>query len=233
MLSLSVDARATDRARTLQRTLGLHALVAARLSAAPGVRTARVLGWLVSLVFGGAILVLWPRTHGALADVVAVRALKWLSWVGAGLAALSTARDLWTAAAADGTVALAAQRGFSRNDLGRTQWIASMTTIARATLGPGLLLVSLVLMTSRSLAELAGRALFGLGAISYLVALAIALGALGRASVWISARRGRTLLLVLVLVPCLLERAVPELGGVTAWANRWLDCLRGIGASFG
>jgi hypothetical protein len=192
-----------------------------------------VLGWLVSLVFGSAILVLWPRTHGALADVVAVRALKCLSWLGAGLACLGTARDLSAAAEADGTMALASQRGFSRDDLGRAHWIASMTTIARATLGPGLLLVVLVLLTSRSMAELAGRALFGLGAIAYLVALALALGALGRASVWISARRGRTVLVALVLVPYLLERTVPEVGGVTAWANRWLEWLRGIGASFG
>jgi hypothetical protein len=228
---LSADAGATERA--LARALGLHALVAARLSAAPGVRIARTLGWLVSLLFGSAILVLWPRTHGAFADVVAVRALKCLSWLGSGLACLSIARDLSAAAEADGTAALAAQRGFSRDDLGRMQWIASMTTIARATLGPGLLLVALVLVTSRSMGELASRALFGLGAITYLVALGIALGALGRASVWISARRGRTLLVLLVLGPYLLERAVPELGGVTAWANGWLDWLRGSGAGFG
>jgi hypothetical protein len=231
--SLSADAGATEYTRTLARALGLHALVAARLSASPGVRIARVLGWLVSLVFGSAILVLWPRMHGALADVVAVRALKWLSWLGAGLACFSTARDLWAAAEADGTAALAAQRGFSRDDLGRTQWIASMTTIARATLGPGLLLVGLVLVASRSMGELARRALFGLGAISYLVVLAMTLGALGRVSVWISARRARSLLVVLVLGPYLLERTMPELGGVAAWANRWLDWLRGIGVGFG
>jgi hypothetical protein len=111
--------------------------------------------------------------------------------------------------------------------------MASMTTIARATLGPGLLLVVLVLATSRSLGELGCRALFALGAIAYLFGLAAALGALARASVWVSARHGRILLMVLVLGPYLLERAVPELGGVTAWANRWLDGLRDIGAGFG
>jgi hypothetical protein len=233
MPSLSADVAATERGRTLERALGLHALVAARLQAASGVRVARVLAWFVSLVFGSAILVLWPRTHGALADVVAVRGLKWLSWVGSGLACWSTARDLWAAAETDGTAALAAQRGFSRDDLGRAQWIANMTTIARATLGPGLLLAALVLGTSRSLGELGWRALFGLGAITYLVALAVVLGALARASVWVSARHGRILLVVLVFAPYLLERAMPEFGGVTAWADHWLDGLRGIGAGFG
>jgi hypothetical protein len=225
--------RATDHARALERALGLHALVAVRLRSAVGVRVAQVLGWLVALAFGTAIVVLWPRTHGSLADVVAVRALKWLSWLGAGVATFSTTRDLAAAAEADGTRTLAAARGFGENDLGRAQWTATMSAIARATVGPGLLLVGLVLVTSRSLSELGVRALFAVGVIAYLVALAVVLGALARTSVWVSPRRGRSMLLLFVIGPYLLDHATPALRGVTAWANLWLDCLRGMGAGFG
>ncbi len=216
----------------LGRTLGLEALVRARLRAELGVRFARVLAWVASIAFGSAILVLWPTTHGSLADVVAVRALKWISWVGSGLASWSLARDLAAAAVRDGTAALAAQRGFSGRALVRAQWVATMTTIAHVTMGPALLLTGLVLGTARSVPELGARTLFVLGAIGYVFSLAAVLGALSRAAAFLWPRHGRVLLTILVFAPYLLRPALPELVGLTGWAGLWLDGLRRLGAGF-
>ena len=191
---------------------------------------ARVLGWLIAFAFGVAVLALWPRLHGAGTDGVALCAFEWLGWVTSGLAAWSVARDWRPSDESAGITALVAARGFDAAALGRAHWIATVASTVRVALGPAVVVLGLSLATARSAGEFGARALLAAAALAYLVGVAGVLGILARASVWLWPRRGRTLLVLLVLGPCLIRPWQADLWNVPSLFSSWLALLGQLGA---
>jgi hypothetical protein len=169
--------------------------------------------------------------RGALADVVVLRALRWLSWVAGGLAAWSTARDLWANDETDGIVALVAQRGYQPSALVRAHWAATFGVVAQVALRPALGLVALGLATARSPEELGVRVWFSFGVMGYVLVLSAALGSAARGAVWLWPKHGRTLMVLLVLAGSLIEPWGGDSWTVSSFFSRWLDVLGQVGAS--
>jgi hypothetical protein len=211
--------------------MALYGLCAVRLSDAFAVRVAKVLGWAIGVIFGLAVLLLWPTMRGASADVVIMRAVVWLSWLAGGLAAWSTAHDLRAHDETDGIVMLVAQRGYHRSALVRAHWAASCGVVAQVAVRPALALIALALATAPSAHELGIRLVFALGLIGYVLGLSAVLGSVARGAAWLWPKHGRTLLVLLVVAFCLTEPGGDGSWTVPALFWRWLGVLEQGGAS--
>lgn len=206
-------ARAADRA------------LAARL----GAQLAKVSAWLIGLGYAVAMLLLARGTGGALLDVLVIDALGWLSWLTAGLVALSVAAAAKDPESGRGLESLALARGFSLAVIRDARGLAALRRVVRLTLGPALALALLALVLSGSPGLLAARLLLCLGVGGYVLVLALVLGGLAHIAATLAPRHGRSLLLLLVFAPHLARGLWPHVPSVP-WLLGWLlDRLRALG----
>jgi hypothetical protein len=180
-----------------------------------------------ALGFAGAALFAAQPLPGTL-DVILRMALLTLSWC-AGLAALSAAgpapelmlhagRGLWL------------NRGMSWASLRAEQPFASALWILRH-IGAATLLVGAVCVGASSELGLAAQ-LFGvtLGALGYVVALAVGLAVLAHLCHLLGQTRGRALLLAVVFIPELIAPVWPSLPTLISNYSHLLDACLSVGA---
>jgi len=204
-------------------------LYCAWLGKLPGVRMARISGFLLMAGFGCAMLILSTRSDPSAQTMLSIEALAWLSWLVAGLAALSTAQDLSARDDRDGITTLLRQRGYDSRARRRARCLASMYVITRTALVPALGICALALALAKSLGAAAAHALQCAGSLGYLVVLGVVLGAFARWCAAISPRHGRALLLGLVVGPHLARSVWPTVPSVPALFSALLSHLQRLG----
>ena len=137
---------------------------------------------------------------------IVARALVWLSWLGAGTAALSAASELAILGADDGFAALLAQRGFALSALAPARLLATTLRIGRCIALPGVALAILAGALARSGAGLFGALVLSVQVLGYSALLGATLAVLARWSALLQPQHARLLLFALVLVPELRPR---------------------------
>ncbi|MRG91243.1 hypothetical protein [Polyangium spumosum] len=181
------------------------ALSRARLGRTTLSRAGLACGALLGAVFATLAIVL-RATEGTSAP------LEGLVGLGAASITLLAAAPTTLAAASDRTAedreagieALAATRGLRARSLHVVRWVASMLQIGRAIALPlvGLALVTVALSSSGSMAL--RRVVFALGLLAFSAVAGITLGTLAAFSARLGGRRGRVLLVAIVVVPWML-----------------------------
>ena len=219
--------------RRIRRTAALTGLCEAQLRTLLGVKLARIVGLLVAVGFGCAMLVLFTSAGRDVLDVLCLQALAWLSWLAAGIAALSAAQDLAARDRRDGIAALALQRGHDQSTLAYSRLLATVRVIARVTLGPALALALLAMALSGSVAVAASRALLAAGVFGYVLLLGAVLGGLARWAVMLSPNHGRSVLVALVIGPHLARTVWPQVPSIPAWFEALLAKLLQMGMVLG
>jgi hypothetical protein len=176
------------------------------------------------------MLFLASRGVAAHLDGVALRGLGVLSWLAAGVAALSAAQNLQALDQREGVSALALQRGFDARSLGWARGAASVRRIALVTGAPALFLALLALALSPATA-IRSRVLLCGGVFAYVALLAVVLGLLARWAAALSPSRSRALLLAVVLGPALARLVWPLVPSVPALFGWLLHRLGSLGGS--
>lgn len=194
-------------------------------------RTGAQLGKLASLLITVGFAIALPfaarGSAGDASDIVVIAALRWLTWVAASAIALSAvgARD-------DSAPAreLALARGHSSAAFALAESIAAGRRVLWVVGTPACLLGLLAVGCSRSLALVGVRLLLLLGALAYVVALALLVAVLARVSRDVAPTRPRTALLLLVVLPHLVHGIFPRVPSVPAFSSFLLHHLSGLGA---
>jgi hypothetical protein len=173
-----------------------------------GVRAARIYAVMVTLSVTVTIWILARRFGPDTSTVSLVaRSAALLTWIAGGIAALALAAPPKDAALALGIAALASARGIDDKTIARAEMAATVRLLGEVIVVPVIgiaLFVSLIVAGGRldgAIWPILGSVLFGLVAAAL---LGIVTSACRR---W-GGRRGRTLLLVVVLVPWLLTGLV-------------------------
>ena len=213
------------------RLARLVLLLDARQQTLFGMRVARWFGGAIALGYAIAMLVLATSGAAVVADVLVVRALGWLSWLAAGAAALSAARDLAALDTQQGMVALAAQRGFSGYLLEPARTAAAAYAITRVLAIPALALALLALALSPGIGLIGPRVVLCAAVLAYSALLGVTLALLARWSSALSPRHGRSVMLGLVFLPELAAAALGDVPSVPSAFADLLDAAQGIGAT--
>lgn len=178
-----------------------------------GVRAARIYAVMVPISVTGTIWIL-ARHFGPdvnTASMVA-RAAALLTWIAGGLAALALAAPPKDAALADGIAALASSRGIDERGIARAETAATIRLLGEVIVVPIIgiaLFVSLIVAST----QLGGVIWPMLGSVLFGVVAAVALGIVASACRRWGGSRGRTLLLVVVLLPWILVQVLPPTQG--------------------
>jgi hypothetical protein len=217
----------------LRRYLALTDLCASRLRALGGVRVARAFGWMIAAGFAVAMLAAASEADPSVLNTLAVQALSWLSWLTAGLATLSLARDIARRDEQDGIAILAQQRGVEPAALAVARLLATIRVLFRATAPQALTLALLALALSKSVPTAVGRGLLCVGVGAYVALLAVVLAATARWASALSPARGRSVAVALLLGPHLARSVWPSVPSVVAWFESLLRELERIGGSLG
>jgi hypothetical protein len=214
----------------LPRSLSLARAADRSLRTRIGAQLAKLLAWLIGIGYSITLLILARGTGGELLDAPVLDALFWLSWLTAGLIALSAAAAAKQPADGEALAALAAQRGFARAALRDARGLAAVRRIVRLCLPPALWLSLLALALSGSLGLALARLGLCFGVLAYVLLLALLVGGLAHVAATLAPRHGRSLLLVLLFAPHLARVIWPNLPSVP-WALGWmLDQLGRVGA---
>jgi hypothetical protein len=212
------------------RSLSLARAADRSLKARLGAQLGKLFAWLIGTGYAVSLLLLARATGGELLHAPVVDALRWLSWLTAGLVALSVAAATKQPAELEPLAALAAQRGFGPGAVRDARGLAGVRRIVRLTLPPALLLSLLAFGLSGSLGSALSRLWLGLGVVGYCFVLALLLGGLAHVAATLAPRHGRSLLLLLLFVPHLARVIWQELPSVP-WALAWmLQQLTRLGA---
>ncbi|HTM44698.1 MAG TPA: hypothetical protein VL137_07065 [Polyangiaceae bacterium] len=166
-------------------------------------RSARTFAWLLTAYT--CVPFLFLGKHSTLFAQLTLREnLITLSWL-AGIASLVVASPQLAPA----TESLARLRGVSAAALERVQWAAACNVPFRILAPAGLVISALSTLRSASPSALAQGLFHLVGVACYLL---FAAGLLGLCALWarrLSPKRGRLLFLIVILVPLLLEPALP------------------------
>lgn len=184
--------------------------------------------WSVALFHVGALLLLAQDERGTVLRSIAARALTNLSWV-AGLGMALTAQHLITSQRADDPLAaLGRMRGFTNQTLNGAVLAARVRLIARTMGLPALAVVLTAVLLARTTGSLLGSIAFGVGSALYVLLVAVVLGGLSHWCSSRSTRRGRGLLLLIVLVPHFLRLAWPDVPSIPAAFQDVLASIRTV-----
>jgi hypothetical protein len=175
------------------------------------------------------VLLLLPNGGGA-ATVVA-RALFWLSWFVAGVAALSAASEFAAVGTDDGFGALLAQRGLAASALRPARLVAAALRIGRAIGLPGVALAILAGALARSSSGFFSMVVLTALVSGYSLLLGATLAVLARWCALLHPRRARLLLAALILVPELLRGTWSGIPSIPAFFGALLDQLPARGGS--
>jgi hypothetical protein len=211
------------------RFFTLIAIESERLGARFGMRVATLLGSLIAL--GYAVVLLFLPDVGNAAPGVVAQALFWLSWLVAGTAALSAARQLAALGSDDGFAALLAQRGFVASTLAPARLLAAALRIGRVIALPGVALALLSGALADSSRDFLSALVLSAEVLGYSVLLAATLAVLARWSALLQPRNAGVLLLALVLVPELIRGTWSSVPSVPAFFGTLLDQLPARGVS--
>ena len=196
-----------------------------------GAQLAKLSAWLVGLGYALGMLLLARGTGGALLDVLVVDALGWLSWLTAGVVALSVAGAGKDAVERRALASLALSRGFSQAMIRDAQGLAALRRVLRLTLFPALGLAGLALVLSGSVALVPARLLLCLGVLGYVLVLSLLVGGLAHVASVLAPLQGRSLFVALLFLPHVARVVWPHVPSVP-WALGWLlDRLRAIGST--
>jgi hypothetical protein len=206
---------------TLQRIRVLTRAADRALKTRLGAQLAKLSAWIIALGYAITMLLLARGTRGALLEVLLADALGWLSWLTAGLAALSAAGAAKEPAEERALISLVEQRGFVRARLADARGLAVMRRILRLTLIPALALSLLALALSGSLGMAGWRLLLCLAAAGYVVVLAVLVGGLAHIAGVLAPHQARTLLLIFLFAPHMARVVWRELPSVP-WALGFL-----------
>jgi hypothetical protein len=212
------------------RLLALLRFLDARQKSLFGMRFARWSGAVIFLGYAASMLVLATSEAGAVADVLVVRALGWLSLLAGGAAALSAARDLAGLDAHQGILALLAQRGWSAASVEPARTAAAAYRISLVVAAPAMLLALLAVALSPGVAQIAPRLLSCVAVAAYSALLGVTLALLARWACALSPRHGRSIFLGFVLVPELVGGVLGEVPSIPGFFARLLDATLKIGA---
>jgi hypothetical protein len=214
--------------RDRSRFLTLVAIESDRLGARFGMHAASLLGF--SIAFGYAVLLAFMPNAGEAAAGIVAQALVWLSWLVAGTAALSAARDFAALGTDDGFAALLAQRGFAASALPPARLLATALRIGRAMALPGVALAIFAGALARSSSGLFAALVLSAQVVGYSLLLAVTLAVLARWSALLQPQRARLLLVALVLVPELVRGTWSGVPSVPAFFGALLHQLPARGA---
>lgn len=205
MANARLLARSAFRARV--------ALCRERLSGAGFAQLGRVSSWAVALLFGGlAVAARLGEPLGLDARGLVAQAATYSLWLAGLPIALAAADDRARLDREDGIAALVASRGGSSAGLAIARLVAAMTTIARALAIPTLA-VALAALGTWTPGEGLGRLARGLlCAALFALSGGVVLGSAASLCERALFRRGRSLLLALVLVPWILADLVGRPG---------------------
>lgn len=192
-----------------------------RLAELLGARVSRLYGLGLAASFALMVVLLPGAAPVWAVSKLLVRELTSASWIVAGLAALSAARDLEQRDRDEGALALAAQRGHAPAALELSRVLATAGHIAFWVGVPALVLAVLGWFKVSDLTVWRWALAWIAFVVVYALALGLVLGVLARVAARASRQRGRTVLVVLILVPELVRVAwpvVPSVPSAFAWA---------------
>jgi hypothetical protein len=215
--AVAIAPPALPRRRSIR--LGVRAplveLARERLRRTTSVRLATVFAWGVTLTFA-AIAVALRVADGADATFsgLLVQAARIIAWGGAGSVALAAAFDRKTADRLEGIETLAAVRGMPAHALDASRALAAMVQIA-LTLGvPLMALAAVTVVLSGSVFVAARQVGVALAVLLFAVVTGAVLGGVATAAGRFGGRRGRWLLLGVVIGPWI----ALDLAGRGAWS---------------
>lgn len=188
-------------------------------------RSARLFGWVMTGYTSVPYLLFGSKSQ------VLGRAAIWenlvtLSWL-AGFAALVVAAPTTRSSTAD----LARLRGVSSAALSRIDWAAACSVPFKVLAPAGLLMSTLATVHASSWSDVGRSLLTVLAVAGYLL---VAAGVLGLTALWarrLSPNRGRTLFILVILIPMLLEHAQVMKSIPTVLNDLLRSCLSLAGAA--
>lgn len=189
-----------------------------------GIKSARL--YAIGIAFSFTILIAFTPPSLSLLDELLLQALTSASWIVAGLAALSSARDLERKDREEGILALVLSRGHAANALELSRALAASLLIALRVGLPLLILVTIAWFKLADLERFRWFVSWSAFITVYALALGLVLGVLARVAARISPDRGRIVLVLLIALPELGRVLVPNLPTVPSAFGWALDRAR-------
>jgi len=200
---VTAPASSTERqpALELRRRGALRDFIARQLAERFAERAGFVIGIVMATGFAGWMVVLFLMSAVDLTEPLLLRAVRWLSVVAGGLAALGVAADPTEGEARAGIAALLRQRGYDAQMVRRAHLYASARLIGRTVGLPTAFLTILALALSRSVDTVLARLALGGGLLAYVVLLGGTLALCAHWAIAIDRRRSRWVFVALLVGP--------------------------------
>jgi hypothetical protein len=196
-----------------------------RLRKLTGQRLAKLSSLGIVTAYAVTMLVLSSRGAGETLDAVALRAVGWLSWMVAGMASYSAARNFSVLHENDGIAWLVSQRGYpSRACRSARRWAVAFRISLLCGI-PALALVALAVGLSRPPMPLSDALMMTIGVCGYLILLGAVLAWIVDWSDRLGNERGGAVLICLVLGPHLARQIWPITPSIPAFFGWLMDEL--------
>ncbi|MSP24671.1 MAG: hypothetical protein EXR75_05805 [Myxococcales bacterium] len=163
------------------------------------------------------------------ASALLVEGMRLSAWGGAAGVALAAAGPLAVLDREEGIDALVVFHGGNSNSLPRMRWFAAVVECALRVATPSLLACLVLAVATRSFLLLS----FAPGITAFAILVGVAFGSLATACGELGRRRGRSLLVLLVLVPWLLAQSAlgPRTGPAELLGRAFQELMRPLACS--